>query len=32
VQDVMEIPNEGSLSVIIDPTGATLGFWQPKTK
>jgi predicted enzyme related to lactoylglutathione lyase len=32
VQDVMDIPNEGSLSVVIDPTGATLGFWQPKTK
>jgi predicted enzyme related to lactoylglutathione lyase len=20
----------GSLSIIIDPTGATLGLWQPK--
>jgi uncharacterized protein len=32
VQDVMEVANEGSLSIIIDPTGAVLGFWQPKAK
>ncbi len=32
VQDVMEVPNEGSLSVIIDPTGAALGLWQQKAK
>jgi predicted enzyme related to lactoylglutathione lyase len=30
VQDVMEVPNEGSLSVLIDPTGAVLGLWQPQ--
>jgi hypothetical protein len=23
---------EGSLSIIIDPTGATLGLWQAKAK
>lgn len=32
VRDVMEVPGEGSLSIIIDPTGATLGMWQPKAK
>ena len=32
VQDVMEVMGEGSLSVIIDPTGATLGLWQQKAK
>jgi predicted enzyme related to lactoylglutathione lyase len=32
VQDVMEVMGEGSLSVIIDPTGAALGLWQAKAK
>ena len=32
VQDVMEVMGEGSLSVIIDPTGAVLGLWQAKAK
>jgi hypothetical protein len=31
VLDVKEIPNAGSLSIITDPTGAMLGFWQPMT-
>jgi predicted enzyme related to lactoylglutathione lyase len=32
VRDVMEVMGQGSLSIIIDPTGATLGLWQPKAK
>lgn len=31
VQDVTEVPDMGWLSVIIDPTGAAVGLWQPKT-
>jgi predicted enzyme related to lactoylglutathione lyase len=30
VQDVMEVGDYGTMSVIIDPTGATLAMWQPK--
>lgn len=30
--DVMEVMDAGSLSIITDPTGAMLGFWQPKAK
>lgn len=30
VQDVMEIGDYGWMSVIIDPTGATLAMWQEK--
>lgn len=30
VKDVTEVPGYGWLSVIIDPTGAALGLWQPK--
>jgi uncharacterized protein len=32
MRDVTEVPNAGSFSIIIDPTGAALGLWQPKTK
>jgi uncharacterized protein len=32
VRDVMEVPGAGSLSIIIDPTGATLGLWRPNSK
>jgi hypothetical protein len=32
VRDVMEVMGAGSLSIIVDPTGATLGLWQPKGK
>ncbi len=32
VRDVTEVPNAGSLSIIIDPTGAALGLWQPKAR
>ena len=30
VRDVTEVMNMGWLSIIIDPTGAALGLWQPK--
>ena len=30
--DVTEVPNAGSFSIITDPTGAMLGLWQPKAK
>jgi predicted enzyme related to lactoylglutathione lyase len=29
-QDVTEVPDMGWFSVIIDPTGAAFGLWQPK--
>jgi uncharacterized protein len=32
VRDVTPVMNEGSLSIITDPTGAMLGLWQPKAK
>ena len=32
MRDVTEVPNAGSFSVIIDPTGAALGLWQPKAR
>jgi predicted enzyme related to lactoylglutathione lyase len=30
-KDVTEVPGMGWFSVIIDPTGAAFGLWQPKT-
>ena len=30
MRDVTEVPNAGSFSIIVDPTGAMLGLWQPK--
>lgn len=30
VQDVMEIGDYGTMSVIVDPTGAVLAMWQSK--
>ncbi|ACK49257.1 Glyoxalase/bleomycin resistance protein/dioxygenase [Methylocella silvestris BL2] len=30
--EVTEVGDFGVLSIISDPTGATIGFWQPKTK
>lgn len=30
MREVMEVPNTGWLSIIVDPTGATLGLWQNK--
>lgn len=30
VKEVTEIPDYGWFSVILDPTGAAIGLWQPK--
>jgi uncharacterized protein len=32
MRDVTEVMNAGSFSIIVDPTGAHLGLWQPKAK
>ena len=32
VREVTEVPKAGSFSIIIDPTGAMLGLWQPLGK
>ena len=32
VADVMEVGEYGTMSVITDPTGATLALWEPKPK
>ena len=32
MRDVTEVPNAGSFSIIVDPTGAALGLWQPKAR
>ena len=32
IRDVMEVTDEGFLSIIRDPTGAMLGMWQAKAK
>ena len=32
MKDVTEVMGIGSLSVLIDPTGAALGLWQPNKK
>ena len=32
IRDVMEVMGYGSLSIIMDPTGAVLGMWQPKAR
>jgi uncharacterized protein len=29
--DVKEIPEAGTMSIIVDPTGAALGLWKSKT-
>ena len=31
MKDVTEVKGVGSFSVIVDPTGATLALWQPKS-
>jgi predicted enzyme related to lactoylglutathione lyase len=31
MKDVTEVMGAGWLSIIVDPTGATLGLWKPKT-
>jgi hypothetical protein len=30
MKDVTEVPGMGWLSIIVDPTGALFGLWQPK--
>ena len=30
MKDVTEVMGAGWLSIIVDPTGAALGLWQPK--
>jgi predicted enzyme related to lactoylglutathione lyase len=32
MKDVTEVMGMGSLSIVIDPTGAALGLWQPVKK
>jgi uncharacterized protein len=32
VRDITPVTDEGSFSIIADPTGATLGLWQAKAK
>jgi predicted enzyme related to lactoylglutathione lyase len=32
MKDVTEVMGMGSLSIIIDPTGAALGLWEPKAR
>jgi predicted enzyme related to lactoylglutathione lyase len=32
LREVTEVPNAGSFSIIVDPTGAILGLWQPLKK
>jgi predicted enzyme related to lactoylglutathione lyase len=31
-KDVTEVPDMGWLSIIVDPTGATLGLWETKRR
>jgi predicted enzyme related to lactoylglutathione lyase len=31
MKDVTEVPGMGALSIIVDPTGAMLGLWKPKS-
>jgi predicted enzyme related to lactoylglutathione lyase len=31
MKDVSEVPGMGWLSIIVDPTGAALGLWKPKS-
>jgi uncharacterized protein len=30
--ELQEVPDQGSFSLLIDPTGAPFGLWQPKQK
>jgi predicted enzyme related to lactoylglutathione lyase len=32
MMDKTEIPDAGWMSVIVDPTGATIALWQPKPR
>jgi uncharacterized protein len=31
IKDVTEVPGAGWLSILMDPTGAVLGLWKPKS-
>jgi predicted enzyme related to lactoylglutathione lyase len=31
IRDVIEVPGAGWLSILMDPTGAVLGLWKPKS-
>jgi predicted enzyme related to lactoylglutathione lyase len=31
MRDVMEVPGAGTMSIFIDPTGAALALWKPKS-
>ena len=31
MRDVTEVPSAGTMAIIVDPTGAMLAFWRPKT-
>jgi predicted enzyme related to lactoylglutathione lyase len=30
IRDVSEVPGMGKFAIVIDPTGATIAFWEPK--
>jgi predicted enzyme related to lactoylglutathione lyase len=30
IRDVTQVANTGVLAIVADPTGAAIGFWQPK--
>lgn len=32
LQDVMPVPGNGKFSIVKDPAGAVIGFWQPDKK
>jgi uncharacterized protein len=32
MRELTEVPNQGTFSIIVDPTGAMLGLWQEKPK
>ncbi|HZL58868.1 MAG TPA: hypothetical protein VFC38_04140 [Stellaceae bacterium] len=32
MRDVTQVMDDGSLSIVVDPTGAVLGLWQSKAK
>lgn len=32
MKDVTEVPEMGWLSIIVDPTGAVIGLWEPMTE
>ena len=32
MKDITEVPNMGHFSILLDPTGAPIALWQPKSK